>query len=504
MKLHEKNSVTVKWLGIDTYKEAVIYMNRNCHVCRSEGFEVQSQIQITFGNKSILAVLNHIDDHLLGIDDASLSKYAWEQLDLKEGDTIFLSHPLPTQSLKFIRSKVYGHELNMDEMKEIISDISQGHYSDIHLATFLTACAGNRLSEGEIINLTKAMVQVGNQLSWPQDIIVDKHSVGGLPGNRTSLIVVPIVSAFGLTMPKTSSRAITSPAGTADTMETLAPVELDLKSMKKVVEKEGGCLVWGGSVSLSPADDFLVRIERIMDLDSEGQLIASVLSKKIAAGSTHVVIDVPIGLTAKVRSKERGEHLEYIFNRTAHAFGLNLKVICSDGNQPVGRGIGPALEAKDVLAVLRNEKDAPHDLRERALMLAGHILEFSPRVSHGNGLKIATDILNSGKAWNKFLAICNAQGGFKEPPSAPFHHVIESSKSGKVVLIDNRNIAKIAKLAGAPNDKVAGVVLHTPLGTIVEVHQPLFTIYADSKGQLDYAISFLTQIQDIIRIEHTA
>lgn len=496
-----KHSVTVKWLGIDTYKEAAIYMHRDCHVCRSEGFEVQSQIQINFKNKTILAVLNHIDDHMLDVEHASLSKYAWDQLGLKEGDRIFLSHPLPTRSLSYVRSKVYGHNLNLDELNEIMRDVTQGKYSDIHLATFLTACAGNRLSESEIYDLTKAMVQVGNQLTWGQEIIVDKHCVGGLPGNRTSLIVVPIVSAFGLTMPKTSSRAITSPAGTADTMETLAPVELDLKAMQRVVEKEGGCIVWGGSVSLSPADDFLVRIERIMDLDSEGQLIASVLSKKIAAGSTHVVIDIPVGLTAKVRSKEMGERLEQLFKKTAETFQLKLKVIMTDGNQPVGRGIGPALEARDVLAVLRNEENAPQDLRDRSLSLAGKILEFSPKVKEGDGFKIATEILDSRKAWEKFQAICNAQGGFREPPSASFYHVIESTQFGKVISIDNRNIAKVAKLAGAPNDKAAGVVLHAPLGVTIEENQPLLTIYAESKGQLDYAMSFLKQIPDIVKVE---
>ena len=146
------------------------------------------------------------------------------------------------------------------------------------------------------------MVKTGKILTWPSDLIVDKHCVGGLPGNRTTLIVVPIVAAFGLMIPKTSSRAITSPAGTADTMEVFAPVNLDIKTMRKVVEQENGCIVWGGSVSLSPADDLLIRIERPMDLDSEGQLVASILSKKIAAGSNHLVIDIPIGSTAKIRT----------------------------------------------------------------------------------------------------------------------------------------------------------------------------------------------------------
>lgn len=169
------------------------------------------------------------------------------------------------------------------------------------------------------------------------------HCVGGLPGNRTTLIVVPIVAAFGLMIPKTSSRAITSPAGTADTMEVLAPVNLDIKKMKKVVEREYGCIVWGGAMSLSPADDILIHIERAIDLDSEGQLVASVLSKKIAAGSTHLVIDIPIGATAKIRSLKTAIKLKKLFDNICLKYNLTIKTIFSHGEQPVGRGIGPAL-----------------------------------------------------------------------------------------------------------------------------------------------------------------
>lgn len=497
------SQLKLKWLGIDTYKEAVIYMRRDCHICKSEGFEAQTRINVTLGDHSILATLNYIDNGLLVGQQASLSKYAWNVLNAKECDVIQLSHARPLPSLGFVRSKVFGHALKYDETKLIIEDITKGNYSDINIATFLTACAGGRLSETEIIDLTKSMTQVGKHLSWPQKMIVDKHCVGGLPGNRTTLIVVPIVTAFGMMMPKTSSRAITSPAGTADTMETLAPVELDIEAMRRVVELEKGCIVWGGAVELSPADDLLIRVERAMDIDSEGQLIASVLSKKIAAGSTHIVIDIPIGKTAKIRSLEMAKSLENTFQLVASALGVKLNIIKSDGSQPVGRGIGPALEAKDVLAVLQNKLNAPQDLRQRALTLAGSILEFSPLVSRGEGLKLATKILDSGEAWMKFQAICHAQGGLREPPTAAYTQSIIATHQGKVINIDNRNLSRLAKLAGAPHDKAAGILLHTPLEMMIEKGQPLFTIHSESKGALRYALSSLDQISSVIQVEAT-
>lgn len=495
------NSLRLKKLGIDTYKEAVIYMHEECEVCRSEGFEVHARVRVSLDDKSILATVNMISDHLLDTCEASLSTYAWELLGAEEGDVVQLSHPKPLHSLSSVRSKVYGHRLSDNELFSIVEDITRGRYSDIHIATFLTACAGGRLNKNEIVALTKAMVEVGEKISWNKNIVVDKHSVGGLPGNRTTLILVPIVAAFGLTIPKTSSRAITSPAGTADTMETLAPVDLTIKQMQKVVEQENGCIIWGGSVGLSPADDVLIGVERVMDLDSEGQLIASVLSKKIAAGSNHIVIDMPVGSTVKVRSIEMAQKLDHLFKVIAQVLGVNLKVIESDATQPVGRGIGPALEARDVLAVLQNDVNAPQDLRRRALKLAAPILEFSPDLKEGEGFQVAEQILNDGRAWKKFQSICEAQGGMREPTTSKFSHDILAKEKGVVSSIDNRQLARLAKLAGAPHDKAAGVYLHTPLGSFVEQGDPMFTIHAETKGELRYALSLSDQISDVVRVE---
>lgn len=497
----KKSCLQLKKLGIDTYREAVIYMRSDCHVCSSEGFEVPSRIRVSLKGRYILATVNTIENSLLKQGEASLSKYAWKLLNAQEGDEVSLSHPKPLQSISFVRSKVYGHDLSKSQIHQIIQDISKSYYSDIDIATFLTACAGGRLSNSEIIELTRAMIEAGDRLSWHNEMIVDKHCVGGLPGNRTTLIVVPIVAAFGLTMPKTSSRAITSPAGTADTMETLTNVALDLKTMQHVVGKENGCIVWGGSVSLSPADDILIRVERVMDLDSEGQLIASVLSKKISAGSTHIAIDIPVGATAKVRSLDQAESISNLFKLVGKALGIHLNIMTSDGTQPVGRGIGPALEAKDVLEVLQNKISAPQDLRERALSLAGMIIEFSPEVKKGEGKNIAEKILSDGRAWKKFQAICEAQGGMKEPPTAAYTHSILAKSRGRVVHIDNRQISRLAKLAGAPTNKSAGVYLYTPLQAMVEKDEPLYTIHAESKGELRYALSLLEQVQDIVQIE---
>lgn len=491
----------LKRMGIDTHKEAVAYMHCDNLICASEGFEAQTQVQVLCNQQSIIASLNIVHTDLIKPDELALSEYAWELLQGKEGDTVFLAHPKTLESLSFIHSKIYGHELDSVAIDVIINDILAGFLSSTQIASFLTACAGGRLNLSEITSLTESMINVGERLHWGHDLVVDKHSIGGLPGNRTTLILVPIVAAFGLIIPKTSSRAITSPSGTADTMEVFAPVELDTNAMQRVVEAEGGCIVWGGSVSLSPVDDILIRVERALDLDSEGQMVASVLSKKIAAGSNHILIDIPLGPTAKVRSAEMANLLKQYLEEVGARLGVKVKIMINDGEQPVGRGIGPVLEALDVMAVLQNDPKAPQDLRDRALSLAAELIEFSPQIKTGEGRQIAENILESGKAWEKFQAICKAQGGMSFPKKAPYVKAILAKKSGTVLSIDNRRLARVAKFAGAPHFKGAGVELLTPLNSKVEVNQALFNVYSESVGELNYALEYVGRHLDMIQLE---
>jgi thymidine phosphorylase len=496
-----RGALSLRRLGIDTYQEAVVYMNRDCHVCRAEGFAAQTRVRVALGDRHVIATLNVVSGALLGEGEASLSESAWRMLQAQEGARIEVSHPEPVESLSALRAKVYGRRVGLPAWREILADVVAGHYSDLDLAALVTACAGDRLDIAETVALTRAMIEVGERLTWSASPVVDKHCVGGLPGNRTTLIVVPIVAAAGLTIPKTSSRAITSPAGTADTMEVLAPVDLRIEDMRRVVEREGGCIVWGGNVRLSPADDLLIRVERPLDFDSEGQLVASVLSKKIAAGSTHILIDMPVGATAKVRSLEAARALQQRLETVGRALEVDVKVHVSDGTQPVGRGIGPALEACDVLAVLRGEPDAPADLRDRALTLAAGVLEFAPDAIPGSGLARARQILESGSAWRKFEAICHAQGGMRETPRARLTHVVRSQKAGECVAIDNRRIARVAKLAGAPRAASAGIELHVRVGQALEKGASLYTVHAEAPGELEYALNYAARHGDIVRLE---
>jgi thymidine phosphorylase len=377
-------------------------------------------------------------------------------------------------------------------LEAIVRDIAAHRYSKTETTAFVVACAAFMTTE-EVLNLTKAMTSVGSRLTWAKDgrppsLLLDKHCIGGIPGNRTSMIVVPIVAAHGLPIPKTSSRAITSPAGTADTMEVLANVDLSLERMRAVVDTCNGCLVWGGHANLSPADDIMINVERPLAIDTPEQLVASIMSKKAAAGSTHLVIDIPLGSTAKIRTQAEAARLRKLFEYIGDALGIQIRVVVTDGSQPIGRGIGPVLEARDVMAVLRNEPNAPADLRERSLELAGRLLDFDPALPGGGGKRRAEQILQSGQALAKMEQIIAAQG----PPSAtvPLGHLTQevcADRAGIVNAIDCFRLARIARLAGAPISKGAGIDVLKKIGDRVRPGEPLYRIHAALETDFGFA-----------------
>jgi thymidine phosphorylase len=485
------DNLKLRRVAIDTYRENVAYLHRDCAHYRSEGFQALSKVEVLVagGAVPVLAVLNVVDDAAITPPDAlGLSEQAFAQLGVPEGTQVSVCHAQPPASLEAVHHKIRGERLEQQDYRDIARDIVNNRYSKIEMSAFVVACAQSGMEREEVLYFTRAMVETGERLSWDGGLVADKHCIGGVPGNRTTMIIMPIVAAHGMLIPKTSSRAITSPAGTADTMEVLARVDLGLDRLRAIVERERGCLAWGGTARLAPADDVLISVERPLSLDSPGQMVASILAKKVAAGSTHLLVDIPMGPTAKVRHQGDALRLRKLFEYVGDALGLHLQVLITDGSQPVGRGVGPVLEVRDVLAVLDNAPDAPADLREKSLLLAGHILEFDPQVRGGTGEALAREILESGRAAEKLWRIVEAQGRNPEPPTlGSLRHEVPSPADGVVSAIDNFQIARIARLAGAPMDPGAGVELNKKLGDPVQQGETLYAIYAQFPADFRFA-----------------
>ncbi len=489
------DTLQVRRIAIDTYHENVAYLNRDCSIYRAEGFQALSKIQVSTNGSKVLAVLNVVDDaSIVHACELGLSEQAFKQLNVAEGSLVTVNHAEPPKSMDAVRRKINGERLDQNDFNDITEDIVGARYSKMEMAAFLVATGQNNLDRDELLYLTRAMLASGDRMNWHEALVADKHCIGGIPGNRTSMLVVPIVAAHGMLIPKTSSRAITSPAGTADTMEVLAEVNLSPDQLNDIVRRERGCLAWGGTARLAPVDDMLISVERPLGIDSQGQMVASILSKKLAAGSTHLIVDIPVGPTAKVRQMRQALALRKLFEFVGDRLNLHLEVMITDGRQPIGRGIGPVLEARDVMQVLQNDPDAPADLRQKSLQLAGRIIEFDPDVRGGQGYAIARDILESGRALAKMNTLIKAQGA-KQVDLHPgkLCHEIVACCDGVVTNIDNFQLAKIARMAGAPMLKQAGVDLLKKLGNPVQKGDALYRIHAEFPADFKFAQNLAIQ-----------
>ncbi|HEX9073626.1 MAG TPA: thymidine phosphorylase family protein [Pseudolabrys sp.] len=479
----------IRRVNLDTGRENVVVMSRRSKALRPEVFRGFSRVELRCNSKTLLATLLITDDGLVGIDEIGLAEPAFRRFSEPAGSLVTVTPAIPPDSLDAVRAKIQGHALSADEIAAIVDDISHYRYSDMEIAAFLIGSA-SFMTSNELLALSRAMAQAGTQLKWNQPIIVDKHCIGGIPGNRTSMVVVPIVAAHGLTIPKTSSRAITSPAGTADTMEVLTRVDLGVDEMKEVVNACHGCLVWGGHVNLSPADDILISVERPLSVDTREQMVASIMSKKLAAGSTHLLIDLPVGPAAKLTTAMEAMRLRKLFEFVGDHFGIAVEVITTDGRQPIGNGIGPVLEAQDVMTVLANAPGAPVDLREKSLRLAAHLLEYDPELRGGSGYNRARELLDSGAALKQMHKIIDAQG-----PSACRTDLgtltadIPARQDGVIAAINCLRLNRLARSAGAPIDKGAGIKVFKKIGDRVEKGEPLYRIYAYDAPEFELAIA---------------
>ena len=421
-------------------------------------------------------------------------------LGVKQGDNISIQLAPYPSSIGLIKKKMRGEKLSHKDISTIIKEIVSYEIGKPEIIAFALAQEYIGMDLDEIEGLCKAMYETGEFIEFNVPTY-DKHSIGGVPGNKVSLLIVPIVASAGLTIPKTSSRAITSPSGTADTMEVIANVTFTSKEFKEIVEKVGGAIVWGGNLNLAPADDIIIRAEKILGIDPLPQMLASIMSKKMAAGIKNMVLDIPVGKETKMESMEKGEEFANMFIELGKRVGINVNAALTYGEQPVGHAIGPALEAWEALEALIN--GGPASLIEKSCSLAGILLEMSGLVDYGKGYDVSKDILESRKAYNKMREIIEAQGG--DPNIKPddiefgkYKYTMYAPVDGYITKVSNKAINIIARAAGAPKDKGAGVFLHGKRGYKVRKGDPILDVYAERSTKLQDAVSILRSLNPII------
>ncbi len=490
---------TVQPLEATTEQHAVVLHEEDS---RGLGLKVGDRVELFSGKEKLIAVVDTtqtlVDRGVVG----TFSKVT-EALSLGAGDKVSLLPTSTPASVGYIRKKINGEVLSDSEIHSIVNDIVDGRLTYQEMTAFLVAEEIREMSIEERIALTQSMVETGETVEFDKKPVLDVHSIGGIPGNKYAMITVPIVAAAGFTIPKTSSRAITSPAGTPDIMEVLCEVSFSLEEISEIVDDVRGILAWGGAVNLAPADDILVRLERPLSIDPRSQLLASVLSKKLAVSSDEVLIDIPTGLGAKVESDEEAEDLAHDFMNLGHRLGLDVETAITYGGQPLGYHIGPGLEAREALRTLQGE--GPTSLIEKSISLAGVLLEMAGGASYGSGKSRAMKILDSGRAYEKMKEIIEAQGGDPEVdldslPLGDKQEEVCAPHDGYVKRINNSIITQIARKAGSPHDKGAGVKLLHKEGQEVEKGDPLIKIFSEHESKLEHAVNLANE-KPPVRIE---
>ncbi|MBI2044140.1 thymidine phosphorylase [Candidatus Pacearchaeota archaeon] len=452
-------------------------------------------------SKKISSTVHIVDGNLVRKNEIYVSSEIRKKLHLRKGERIDVSIAPESKSLVFIKKKLNNKKLSSEEIDQVIKDIVNNNISDPETALFVAGMSVNGMDMKETIALTSSILKYGNKLNLRSDLVVDKHSTGGVAGNRTTPIIVSICAAAGLIFPKTSSRAITSEAGTADTIEAVADVEFTLDELKKILKKTGAFIVWGGSFGIAPADAEIIKIEKTLKIDPKSQMLASIMAKKLAVGSNHILIDIPYGKNAKV-SKKKAELLKKDFMEIGKYFHKNVTVVLTDGSQPIGNGIGPSLELIDIIKILDPKQKGPEDLKKKSILLSGKILEMTKKAKKGEGTKKAYEILMSGKAFIKFKQIIAAQGGnLDRIKPSKFKKEIHSKYSGKIKSIDGKKIISLARILGCPGDKASGIYIHNHVNDKIKKNDVILTLYSETKYNLNAGIRFCRE-EKIVEINH--
>lgn len=412
------------------------------------------------------------------------------------------------EALNAIKKKLLGKKLTYQEIFSLMDEVSHQRLGPILTTYFVAAGFKEGFSNDELYHLTRAMVETGTKLHFT-GIVADKHSTGGLAGTRTTMILVPIVAAAGFTIPKNSSRAITTPAGTADTMEVLSPVTFTPAEIEKIVKKTGGCIVWGGHLGLAPADDIIIQIEAPLAFESFDKIIVSIMAKKVASGANHLILDLPVGETLKIKHFKDAEVIAEKFKFLAKKFKIKVTIDINQTLEPAGHGVGPALEAQDVLKVLEQKPDRPFVLEAKALRLTGKLLDLClgdiKKKTKENGEELARKILQSGKALSKMREIIKAQKGNPDVGVDDIHlgefkYEVPSGKKGIVTAFNNQDLTVVAKILGCPEDKRAGIYLERRIDERVDKSDILCILYSSDKWRLKEASETLKNVP-IYKIE---
>ncbi len=455
-----------------------------------------------------------------------IMKDTHEKYQINHGDVIWIQYTKTSEiSVLAIKKKLLGKKLTEEEVEAIIKDISDNKLSKTMLAYYVATSFLQEEDEDELFWSTKYSAKYGEQLNFGAEkweIIADKHCIGGVPWNETTMILIPIIASLGIKIPKTFSKAITSPAATGECVEVLMGIQNNKQEIYETVEKTWWCLSWGGGLALAPANNAIMEVTYPIAMEPYSKMVSSITAKKYAMGVSHCLIDIPVGDTAKV-DQEDADKIAYYFNMLAKKLGMKMKVVFTNADQPIGQGIGAVLQAKEAIAILQNHPSKSESLEVKTIQLASEIIALAGLAEWEQAKNLAREQLKNGKARAKFLEIARVQNSFGENTentknnkkySQYYSWTLEDLTPEKFILakhskdiiitsseqedgtmtlknIDMKKLGSIARTLWCPLDYQAGIYLHHRLGAKLKKWAVLMTLYSNDEFKLEQAVQRL-------------
>lgn len=478
-------------------EELTIWLNENQAV--EYGITDMDKVALVYEGKEYVLDANlthrYVDEHEVGIPKDVAAKYG-----IKSGERVQLSFTQTTSTaldaLKRVMKWDRKTKFTQKDIEAIMKDISTNRFTDTLITYFSSLWFFRDSTDKEMYWMAKAMAEAGEMLHR-DGIVADKHCMWGVPGNETTMIMIPLLASLGIKMPKTFSKAITTPAATGECVSVLMDISFSKKEIEDIVKKENCCLVRGGWLDLAPADEKLIKVAYPLSMQSYPRTIVSIMAKKYAMGINHSLIDIPVWPTAKVPDMKTAKRLKKRYEYVGKKLWMKVHVELTDALQPIGAGIGAVLQVREVLRVLQQHEKRPMDLEKKAVYLASKIIELVGMAKGKEAYKLAYGQLVSWEARKKMQRIIKAQRGknpnikSEELELAPTSKEILAKKDGKVTAIDMKVLNVAARTLGSPLDLHAGVYLHHKLGEKVKKWYPLFTLYANDESKINLTLDFL-------------
>lgn len=492
-------SATIKRLDIHNIWDFVVFLNT----------EQASKYDIREWDK--ISLLRNGEEYVVDValsSDYVLSNQIWvthdflETFPIAEWDNVLATFTKTSPvSMIAIRKKMLWHKISEEEIDAIIDDIQNNKLSDLVIAYYTATSFFYHSDPQELAYTTKATAFTGDMYRFPW-IVASKYSIWWVPGNETTMIIIPILASLWITMPKSFSKSITSPAATGECVNVLMDISLKKADIIRTVDKIWACLVRNEGLNLAPANDRIIKVSSPLWMEPYARMISSIIAKNYAMWITHLLIDIPMGPTAKVANMADAKRIAKHFKNIWKYLWIKIDTQITRAEEPVWRGIWAALQAKEALMILQNHANQTPELALKAIFLAARILVLCWKAMTMRKAEFLVQRqLHNWEARKKMSEIIQAQNWpnphikSDEIKLWKFTYAFKATQDCKIDSIDMKHLNTIVRTLWAPADYTAGIWLNKKLKEKIKIWDTIYVMYSSSERKLNKAKEML-QIKD--------